>query len=246
MPEGDTIRRIAAALAALVGEVVTASSPHPRGRVTGVAAAIDGRRLVDVATSGKNLILRFDGGVIVRSHLRMSGRWRVEPSSRPLRGRPWLVIETDAWRASQWNGPILAVERRPGRGFAPDLLAEAVDMDAVVARFRAVDQSTTIGEALVDQRTVAGIGNLWLAELLWQVEVSPRATLRSVSDAILGEGLEWARQAMLAAVSDGRPAARVYGRVGRGCPRCGAAIVAFPLGEHQRTMYACPSCQPSP
>ena len=77
MPEGDSLRRAAARLQPLVGRRIEASSPHPRGQVTGVAAAVDGRVLESVEAVGKNLLLRFEGGVVVRSHLRMNGRWRV-------------------------------------------------------------------------------------------------------------------------------------------------------------------------
>src|SRR3954451_1991538 len=109
MPEGDSIHRIAARLAPLVGEIVAASSPNPRGLLTGVAAAVDGRRLEKVEAVGKNLLLRFEGGVTLRSHLMMSGRWRVEPSSTTLLGSPWLVLVAGRWRAAQWNGPVLEV-----------------------------------------------------------------------------------------------------------------------------------------
>ena len=79
MPEGDSLHRAAARLQPLVGLRLTATSPHPRGLVTGVARAVDGLRLESVEAVGKNLLLRFEGGVTVRSHLRMNGRWRVGP-----------------------------------------------------------------------------------------------------------------------------------------------------------------------
>ena len=92
MPEGDSLHRAAARLQPLVGLRLAATSPHPRGLVTGVAKAVDGRRLEGVEAVGKNLLLRFEGGVTVRSHLRMNGRWRVGPVARPAPGRPWLVL----------------------------------------------------------------------------------------------------------------------------------------------------------
>ena len=94
MPEGDSLHRIARRLQPLVGERVEAESPHPRGAATGVARAVDGRVLEHVGAVGKHLVLRFEGGVVVRSHLRMSGRWRVDPRGRVLRGRPWLVLRS--------------------------------------------------------------------------------------------------------------------------------------------------------
>ena len=245
MPEGDSIRRIAARLAPLVGEVVSATSPNPRGRVTGVAARVDGLRLERVDAVGKNLLLRFEGGVTVRNHLLMSGRWRVEPSASTLVGKPWLVLVAGAWRAAQWNGPVLELEpTRPRRGL--DILDEQVELPTIVARLRRGDQSRSVGEALVDQRVVAGIGNLWLAEILWEVRVSPRARLRSVPDETLASALAWARDAMTDSVTKGRPEPRVYRRVGRPCPRCSATIEAYRHGDQARTMYVCPHCQAEP
>src|ERR671924_283855 len=101
MPEGDALHRIAARLQVLVGERVEASSPNPRGLVTGVARAVDGRVLESVHAVGKNLILRFEGGVTVRSHLRMNGRWRVTLRRETESGRPWLVLRGRKWQAAQ-------------------------------------------------------------------------------------------------------------------------------------------------
>ena len=106
MPEGDSLHRVARRLQVLVGERVEAESPNPRGQVTGVARAVDGRVLERVEAVGKNVLLHFDGGVVVRSHLRMSGRWRVR-----RRGDPDLAR--------------LAVARSPGRGVGGDAVERA-------------------------------------------------------------------------------------------------------------------------
>ena len=92
MPEGDAIHRTAAALRVLEGEVVAATSPHPRAALLGIAERVDGQRLETVQAVGKNLLLTFEDGIVVRSHLRMHGRWRVEPAGRPILGKPWLVL----------------------------------------------------------------------------------------------------------------------------------------------------------
>ena len=86
MPEGDALHRAAARLQPLVGERIEAESPHPRGEATGVARVVDGRVLEQVEAVGKHLLLRFEGGVVLRSHLRMSGRWRVERRCARLLG----------------------------------------------------------------------------------------------------------------------------------------------------------------
>src|ERR687897_3396793 len=120
MPEGDALHRAAQRLQVLVGERVEAESPHPRARATGVAPRIDGRRLEAVEAVGKNLFLCFEDGVTVRSHLRMSGRWRVEPRGSARTGRPWLVLRGAEREAVLWNGPVLEIGTRPLLG--PDIL----------------------------------------------------------------------------------------------------------------------------
>ena len=173
MPEGDALHRAARRLSVLVGERVEAESPHPRAQVTGVAPRIDGRRLEAVEAVGKNLFLRFEGGVTVRSHLRMSGRWRVEPRGAARAGRPWLVLRGGAHEAVLWNGPILeivALEVVSRQRLGPDVLTE--DLSAVRLH-------GPIGEALLDQRQVSGIGNVWRCEALWHARVSPWAPRRA-------------------------------------------------------------------
>jgi endonuclease VIII len=246
VPEGDTIHRIAERLQVLVGERVEAESPNPRGLATGVARILDGRRLEAVDAVGKNLLLRFEGGVVLRSHLRMSGRWRVEPrADMPRRGQPWLVLRGREWEASQWNGPVLRLEDAIARTLGPDLLASGMRVEEILPRLRGADQSRLAGEALVDQRLVAGIGNMWLAETLWHARVSPWAQLREVGDDELVLALEWARVAMRSAVTGRRSARAVYRRAGRGCPRCGEPIRSRGLGDANRTAYWCPACQPA-
>jgi endonuclease VIII len=247
MPEGDSLHRIARRLQVLVGERVEAESPNPRGLVTGVARAVDGRVLESVDAVGKNLVLRFEGNVAVRSHLRMTGRWRVrQRGGPPQRGAPWLVLRTSEWEASQWNGPVLTIGTAPVRDLGPDLLAPETDTSAIVARLRRSDPSRLVGEALVDQRLVAGIGNMWLAEMLWHARVSPWASLDRVSDERLATALAWATEAMTESVHGRRRRHAVYRRAGRGCPRCGDLIKSGGIGDANRTAYWCPTCQPFP
>lgn len=245
MPEGDSLHRVARRLQVLVGERISAESPSPRGLATGVARAVDGRSLEGVEAVGKNLLLRFEGGVVVRSHLRMNGRWRVRrlDTTRAWRGVPWLVLRGSAWEATQWNGPVLTLGTGGVRALGPDLLAPRTEPSALVARLRRIDQSQLVGEALVDQRVVAGIGNMWLAEALWHAEVSPWSSLGEIDDNALERTLSWARREMLASVAGARPGRAVYKRAGRGCPRCGEVILSRGLGDANRTAYWCPRCQ---
>jgi endonuclease VIII len=230
MPEGDALHRAARRLSVLVGERIEAESPHPRAQVTRVAARVDGRRLEAVEAVGKNLFLRFEGGITVRSHLRMSGRWRVEPRGAERVGRPWLVLRGAAHEAVLWNGPVLEVVSRPLR-LGPDVLTD--DLSSVRLR-------GPIGEALLDQRQVSGIGNVWRCEALWHARVSPWADAAAVAQQeILGH----AHRLMAEALDGGRPRRNVYRRAGRPCPRCGEPIRARGQGDANRTAYWCPGCQ---
>ena len=245
MPEGDALHRIAARLQVLVGERVEASSPNPRGLVTGVARAVDGHVVESIEAVGKNLLLRFDGNVTVRSHLRMNGRWRVERRrGEERRGLPWLVLRTADWEATQWNGPVLALDDTRVRRLGPDLLGEETVVDELVGRIRSTDPARLVGDVLLDQRVVSGIGNMWLAELLWHARVSPWLPTGQVTDEELVAALAWGREKMRSSVAGARPQQRaVYRRVGRLCPRCGAPIRSRGLGDMNRTAYWCDGCQ---
>jgi endonuclease-8 len=226
---------------------VRASSPNPRGLATGVARTVDGRVLDAVEAVGKHLLLRFEGGVTIRSHLRMTGRWRVRERGGPAwRGRPWLVLETGRFEATQWNGPVLTLDDGRAARLGPDLLADGTTLEVLVARLRRSDSRRLVGDALLDQRIVSGIGNMWLAELLWRARLSPWLTLADVSDDELAIALEWGRTAMRAAVSGARPMRAVYRRTGRLCPRCATPIRSRGLGDANRTAYWCPGCQRGP
>jgi endonuclease VIII len=243
VPEGDTLHRAALRLRPLVGQRVSATSPNPRGLATGVAAAVDGRVLEAVEAVGKHLLLRFSGGVTVRSHLRLNGRWHVGPAGAQRAGRPWLVLRTGELEATQWNGPVLTLEQRPLQRLGPDLVAETTEAAALVPRLRRADPATPLGVALQDQRLVAGIGNMWMSEALWAVGVSPPLVVGEASDEQLLAVLEWGQAAMRAAVVGARPRTAVYRRAGRPCRRCGTRVVSRGLGDDNREAYWCPGCQ---
>ncbi|HZT84579.1 MAG TPA: DNA-formamidopyrimidine glycosylase family protein [Gaiellaceae bacterium] len=244
MPEGDSLHRAARRLQVLVGERVEVETPHPRAAIKGLAARLDGRRLEGVEAVGKNLLLRFEGGLVVRSHLRMKGRWRVEPRGAARVGKPWLVLRGAEREAVLWNGAVLELVtdcHLPGLG--PDVLGEPPDYETMLARLRAGPQEREVGDALLDQRRVAGIGNLWKAEALWEARVSPWRPLGELGDDELRSVLETAHTLMRTALDGRRPARRVYRRTGRPCPRCGGIVRSGPQGENVRTAYWCPGCQ---
>jgi endonuclease-8 len=113
----------------------------------------------------------------------------------------------------------------------------------MLARLREGPQEREVGDALLDQRLVAGIGNLWKAEALWEGRVSPWRRLAEVDDSELRAVLEAAHTLMRFSLDGPRPARRVYRRAGRLCPRCGGAVRSAPQGENARTAYWCEGCQ---
>ncbi len=217
MPEGDSLHRAARRLQPLVGERLEVEAPHPRAQAGRVAEQLDGRRLDAVEAVGKNLVLRFEGGVVLRSHLRMSGRWTVRPRGSVSRGLPWLVLRGSRVEGVLWNGPVLELHTRALARLGPDILGSAPDLDAMLARLRRADGTRTLGESLQDQTLVAGIGNMWAAETLWRVAAlavapapgrpgggsPPRARNRGPADARRGRR---GPRAAAAGARAGRPA----------------------------------------
>jgi endonuclease VIII len=243
MPEGDALHRAARRLQVLVGQQLEVETPHPRAAVKQLAPRLDGRRLESVEAIGKNLLLRFEGGMVLRSHLRMKGRWLVLKRDSPIFGVPWLLLRGEEHVGAMFNGSILELDRGIARRLGPDILAEQPDFDTMLAGLRREPQDRAVGDALLDQRVVAGIGNLWKAESLWYTRVSPWRRLGEVSDEELRAALEEAHRLMsrrLEGVPDTR---RAYRRRGRPCPRCGTPIRSWPQGDGARMAYWCPQCQ---
>jgi endonuclease-8 len=254
VPEGDALHRAARRLQPLVGERVEVETPHPRAAAARIAERLDGRRLLAVEAVGKNLLLSFEGGNVLRSHLRMSGRWtlvtregtsllRRVPSRSGRRGRPWLVLRGSEHEAVLWNGPVLELHTRSIARLGPDILAPNPDLKAMVANFRREHGGREVGDALLDQRLVAGIGNKWKAEALWQVRVSPWRRLRDTTDDEVRAVLEAAARLMGRSLDGFRHRNDVYRRVGRPCPRCGERIRSRGQGDGNRIAYWCPGCQ---
>jgi endonuclease-8 len=243
MPEGDALHRAARRLQPLVGDRVEVETPHPRAAVTQVAERLDGRRLLGVEAVGKNLLLTFEGGLVLRSHLRMSGRWTVVPRGSVRRGRPWLVLRGTEREAVLWNGPVLELHTRAVRLLGPDILADPPELDRMLANLRREHPARELGDALLDQRLVAGIGNKWKAEALWTAGVSPWRPLGRATDEELHAVLDAAAHAMRRSLGGHRGLNAVYRRVGRPCPRCGEKIHSRGQGDNNRIAYWCPGCQ---
>ena len=255
MPEGDSLHRAARRLQALVGRRVEVETPHPRASALRLAERLDGRELQSVEAVGKNLLLTFEGGLVLRSHLRMSGRWQVRRrDSRPQPGLPWLVLRTVDHEAVLWNGPVLELSDRALRRLGPDILGDPPDLERMVENLRNEHPGREVGDALLDQRLVAGIGNLWRSEALWRARVSPWRRLAAISDTELEDVLGEAARLMRASLDGGvaeRAVPAAAGRLeGRGLPdrtppRTESRTVTDRPREravHRRAGRPCPRC----
>jgi len=250
--EGDTILRLARRFeATLLGEAVAASAPNPRGKAAAIER-LDGLTLETVEAHGKHLLLGF-GELSLHSHLGMSGGWHFyRPGGRWRRSRSsaWAVLSGGGWDAVQFGGPTLRVatasrlRRDPQLArLGPDILASEFDPEAVAAALRA-DPTRGLGDALLDQHLVAGIGNIFKSEACFAARVDPWRSLGEVSDQELVAVLAAAREQMLAAVeSGGRHSFQVYKRRQGACPSCRGPISSRGQGDANRTTYWCARCQ---
>jgi len=273
VPEGDTIFRAARTLhRALAGhDVVRFESVFPALTRIHEDAPITGRRIERVSAAGKHLLMAFSGDLVLRTHMRMNGSWHIY---RP--GEAWrrprhdmrIVIATTAFEAVGFNIPVAefleprALARQEDlRRMGPDLLGETFDAAEAIRRFRERPQ-LSIADAFLNQRIVAGAGNVYKSEVLFLCAVNPFVPVADVTDAQLAALLSTARRHLQANVIDptsaivtyrgyrrttGRadPSERlyVYGRAGKPCRKCGTPIELRAQGAHARLTYWCPRCQ---
>jgi endonuclease-8 len=257
VPEGDTVWLTARRLhQALAGRVLTRSDVRvPRYATTNLT----GRTVTEVAARGKHLLIRIEGGITVHTHLRMDGSWRVRPARERIANshRIRLVLANDTWQAVGYQLGIVEVlptarEASVVGHLGPDLLGPDWDEAEAARRLRAAP-ARAIGEALLDQRNLAGIGNIFLTEMLFLRGVSPWRPVAEVADLDalieLGRRLLEANKDRIGQVTTGvwRPGEQtwVYGRAGRPCRRCGTPIRAAEQGGDttERITFWCPHCQ---
>ena len=257
MPEGDTIhsaaRRVGAAL--VDREILAIEAPQPRHRLDRWPERLAGRSVRAVDAHGKHLFVRFEGDLTLHSHLRMGGSWRVHGRGERWRRsarRAWLIIRTPEHEVVQFDGPVLELmtdsrtrfDRRLAE-LGPDVLAPELDEQLFLRRLREDDPTRGFGDALLDQRTIAGIGNIWKAESCFHAGVSPWRRTADVSDHEALAVVREARTRMTASVEGPghlrKPA--VYDRTGLPCPRCGTLVNSRGQGDDNRTTYWCPGCQ---
>jgi endonuclease-8 len=248
--EGDTILRLARRIeSALGGDALEVEAPNPRGRAAGVER-LDGRRLDRAEARGKHLLLHC-GDLVLHSHLAMSGGWHLYPRGAAWhrsRSAAWAVLAGTGQEAVQFGGPTLRLisaaklRRDPQLArLGPDVLAPDFDPGPVVAAIRA-NPGRGLGDALLDQHLVAGIGNIFKSEACFAARVDPWRPVGEVSDGELVEVLLAARRLMQGAVENGRHPHAVYRRRGP-CRVCGGPISSRGQGEANRTTYWCPRCQ---
>ena len=247
MPEGDTIWRTAAALRQrLAGKVVVDARPQPIARLRS-------RRLESVEPNGKHLVMQFEGGIALHSHMRMHGAWHLyrtgERWRQPER-RATAVLAFDDVVAVCFAAPVMELVADPRLAVAhlgPDILADSLDLDEIIRRIR-VSGPTGLGELLLNQRICAGIGNIYKCESLWIQRLDPWRSSTEMDEEGLRRLYSTARDLMRGNLVT--PIARqrhaVHGRRGRPCPRCGSPIRIRPQGEHARLTYFCPRCQGHP
>jgi endonuclease VIII len=254
VPEGDTIHYLAGRIRpVLEGRVPDAiATPHPRFGRDRWPERLAGREVRAVDAHGKHLFLRFDGDLVIHSHLRMTGSWRVREAGRPVPSAAWLVIRRGADEVVQLRGPVLELMTESRTRFdqrlaalGPDILAPELDEAEFLRRLRHDDPTRGIGDALLDQRTIAGIGNLWKSEGCFAAAIDPWRPAGRVGDEEALAIVRELRPRMQRAALDGRQERRIYNAAGRPCPRCGppALIRARGQGDDNRPTFWCPSCQ---
>jgi endonuclease-8 len=252
MAEGDTIHRAANRLAAALGgrTIELAEAANPRSPVHGRAAELEGRTIERVDARGKHLIASFSGGLALHSHLGVSGRWLIRIDGRRPSGSPWLLLDAGHSVAAQFGGKLLRVvsESRlrndPGlRRLGPDPLADGFDVEAAAARLLRVGDDREVGEALLDQAIVAGIGNAIRTEACFRARISPWRRVAEVSSLEAARLLAEGQWVMERALATGRRPHSIYRRPNRPCPRCGTPIRSRGQGDGNRIAYRCPGCQ---
>jgi endonuclease-8 len=269
VPEGDTIFRAAATLhLALAGKTVTRfESIFPHLSRIDEDAPLAGRTIEEVTAAGKHLLMTFSGDLHLRTHMRMNGTWHIyRPGERWRRRRAdmRIVVETREYVAVAFTVPVAEfhdsrslARQNDIRRIGPDFLGKTFDAQEAFTRIRS-RPNDEIANVILNQRVVAGIGNVFKSELLFVAHINPFTLTRDVPDAKLIELLEASRRIMVVNVEK-RGGARetrsslnrrarqwVYGRLGGNCYTCSTPVRYAKQGPDARSTYWCPRCQPGP
>jgi len=264
MPEGDTIARAAARLRLAVEGAALTSVEAPRwpGRLPE-----PGERIELVRSVGKHLEMVFSGGLLLRTHMRMTGSWHVYRPGERWRGRRRdvrVVLGTDEWVAVCFSAPEVEFVPVPATRsdgtvgvteatahLGPDLAVAGADLDACVRRFGVLDPTTTIAEALLDQRVCCGVGNVFKSEVCWANRLDPFTPVADVPVDLRRALVETATRQIRANLGTSKRTTvpggvAVYGHARQPCRRCGGLIRMRHHGIHARSTYWCPGCQLTP
>ena len=262
MPEGDTLFRIATTLGRAIGGKTMKRFTSPLPALAN--AGLDGRTITLVEARGKNLLIHFDDGRALHTHLRMTGSWHIyrpgERWQKPERAAR-AVLETEDFVAVCFHAPVVellaagGVERHEGlRRLGPDVLKS--DFDPEEARRRLKERGElAIGDALLAQSALAGIGNVYKSEALFLCKTDPFVAVSTLADAtidglvakareLMGKNLEGLPRKTRTALTG--PRYWVYGRGGQPCLSCGTLVRVRRQGVAGRTTYYCPRCQGTP
>lgn len=273
MPEGDTIFRAARTLhRALAGQrIVRFESVLPTLNRIDEDTPLAGRTVARVESAGKHLLMHFSGGLVLRTHMRMNGSWHIyRHGERWQRSRSAMriVIATEDFEAVGFNIPIAEFIREGSlnrvadlRHLGPDVLSETFDAAKAIENLRARPDAA-IADALLNQRVLAGVGNVYKSEVLFICHTNPFTRVRDLSDADCRSIVEAAHRMLTANVKENvplmttygslrrttsraDPKARlwVYGRARLPCRRCGTPIAVGKQGADARLTYWCPQCQ---
>jgi endonuclease VIII len=258
VPEGDTIHyaanRIRPVLEGHVPDEIR--TPHRRFARDRWPDRLAGRAVRSVDARGKHLMIRFEGGLTIHSHLRMTGSWQVTPLGGQWRRHPrraWLVLRRGDREVVQFDGPVLELmtdsrTRLDQRiaGLGPDVVAAGpFDERDYLRRLREDDPTRPIGDTLLDQRVVAGMGTVWRSEACWRAEVDPWRPASSITDEEALLLCSSVRPLMQRSALDGfqNRDQQVYNRAGKACSRCGMKIRRATQGDDNRPLFWCPGCQ---
>lgn len=254
MPEGDTIHRTANRLRpALVGAELTAfraprlSGDRPR----------HGEIITEVEAQGKHLFISFSGGLVLETHMKMTGSWHLYETGQKWR-KPAeyarVILEVAGWVAVCFSAPVVKIGAPSAVGRAelgPDLCRDDVDFAEVVTRARTlVGSDEMIADVLLDQRVASGIGNVYKSEVLWSLQTHPFDTIDTVSNDLLEQLYRRASKLLIANLTTTSRTTvpgglAVYGRRGKPCRRCGTPIKKKEQGQYARITTWCPRCQPA-
>jgi endonuclease-8 len=275
MPEGDTIFRAARNMhRVLAGHLVTRfETAYAHLNRVNVDSPIAGRTIERVESAGKHLLIVFSGDLVLRTHMRMNGSWHLYRHGERWRRGPQAMrvrIDTAEWVVVAFNVPVAEfvtpkelATKSPVAKLGPDLLGHEFDRSEAARRLMAAGHQP-IAMSLLDQRLVAGIGNVYKSEVLFLAGVNPFTPSSAVPADQLSRMLDIARSLLKDNVVDGtspriqtyrnlrmtNPASNhdeslwVYGRSGKPCRKCGTPVEMKKMGVDARSTYWCSRCQP--